>query len=171
MNKIKIENKEELQNILTNRYKESVKNKTYIIDVSDLDVSEITSFKNLFKNFYKLKKINGLETWNTSNVIDMGFMFYNCINLIFLNVNNFDTSKVTHMELMFGNCESLETVNIINFDYSKIIDIEAIFCGCKKLTKIIGVEKIQEIPILNPLTIFFGCASLPDDIKNIFEMN
>ena len=43
-------------------------------------------------------------------------MFYNCVNLTFLNISNFDTSNVNDLTFMFKGCLNLEYINfnIIN---------------------------------------------------------
>ena len=46
----------------------------------------------------------------------MHAMFYECINLQGLNLNNFDTSQVLNMEAMFGYCDRLTSLIIDNFD-------------------------------------------------------
>ncbi|MBR7037126.1 BspA family leucine-rich repeat surface protein [bacterium] len=56
-----------------------------------------------------------ISKWNTSNVIDMRFMFASMaknggalpMNLENLDVSNWDTSSVTDMGDMFQNCVNL----------------------------------------------------------------
>jgi surface protein len=64
--------KEELQMIIDKKMK---KNET-CIDVSDIDVSNITDMSRLFQNT-DLVYIN-LSGWNTSNVTNMMGMFQSC---------------------------------------------------------------------------------------------
>ena len=46
--------------------------------------------------------------WNTSNVIDMSFMFYKCISLISLpDISNWNTGNANNMESMFYECNLL----------------------------------------------------------------
>ena len=52
-----------------------------------------------------LESIN-LKGLDTSNVITMRYMFYDCEGLTSLDLSNFDTSKVTYMSNMFYNCGS-----------------------------------------------------------------
>ena len=58
---------------------------------------------------------------NTSNVINMSFMFYKCSGLTSLDVSSFDTSKVTDMCLMFRYCSCLTSLELSGWDTSKII--------------------------------------------------
>ena len=59
-----------------------------------------------------------MSEWNTQNVMYMDEMFYNCQNLISLDVSGFDTQKVTSMRDTFycGNLRSLKTG--ANFKFS-----------------------------------------------------
>jgi len=60
----------------------------------------------------------------------MAFMFYNCKSLSSLNLSTFDVSKITHYESIFYNLINLEYINLKNFkliktssirhDYSKL---------------------------------------------------
>ena len=43
-------------------------------------------------------------------------MFYECYDLIALNLSNFDTNKMTDMSWMFANCLNLTTLDLSNFD-------------------------------------------------------
>ena len=73
MNKIKVNN-ESLRKIIRERYKECVKNETYIIDVSDLDTSEVTDVSDVFL-FPKIKECRGLDCWDMSKIEDMSWLF------------------------------------------------------------------------------------------------
>ena len=54
-----------------------------------------------------IKRIIFGNNFITSNVTKMDYMFYNNVNLRGLNVESFDTSKVVNMEWMFGQCRNL----------------------------------------------------------------
>ena len=42
-------------------------------------------------------------------------MFFECKNLIDINLSNFNTQNVTNMYSMFYRCESLKNINLSNF--------------------------------------------------------
>ena len=71
INKIAVKDDEELRHIIQKRYSAC----DACIDVDDLDVSCVKSFNNAFSCCHNLKKINGLETWDTSNAESMDEMF------------------------------------------------------------------------------------------------
>ena len=65
-----------------------------------------------------------LSNFDTSNVIDMGFMFNKCILLKEIKgINRFNTNKVNNMKAMFQECNELQYLDLSNFDTSKIIDM------------------------------------------------
>ena len=59
-------------------------------------------------------EIIGLEKLDTSNVVNMRYMFYGCRNLTILDISYFDTNKVTNMVGMFGRCSNLQNIYISN---------------------------------------------------------
>ena len=71
--------------------------------------------------------------WNTNNVINMSYMFYNCKSLEELNLSQFDTSKVIDMSYMFYKCSSLNELTFSNFNTSNAINMSNMFDGCKYL--------------------------------------
>ena len=56
-----------------------------------------------------------LSNFDTSQVVDMGYMFYNCSSLNTINLSSFDTSLVTQMDGMFSACYKLNYMNLFNF--------------------------------------------------------
>lgn len=81
------------------------------------------------------------KMFDTSNVTDMSYMFYEMWNLNTLSVATFfNTSNVTDMSYMFYDCSSLESLNVSNWDISNVTNTENMFYNCKKLTKLIIVN-------------------------------
>ena len=69
-----------------------------------------------------LTEIEGLDQVDTSEVTEMGFMFFGCQNLSSLDLSSFKTAKVTVMINMFFNCTSLKTLNISSFQMAQMTD-------------------------------------------------
>ena len=69
----------------------------------DFDTSRITSMVELFAET-KVTSLD-LSRFNTKNVEDMSYMFDDCKNLKYLNLENFDYSKVTNALKMLNDCE------------------------------------------------------------------
>ena len=94
-----------------------------------------------------------------SGVTDMVQMFYNCSNLITLDVSNFDTSQVTNMGNMFYSCYSLKTLDVSNFDTSKVTDMSYMFSNCQNLTTL-DLSNFNTINVTNMKFMLSGCYSL-----------
>ena len=52
------------------------------------------SMKRMFYNCSKLTAINGIESWNTENVVDMTELFYGCSSLTSLDLSSWDTTDL-----------------------------------------------------------------------------
>ena len=111
-----------------------------------------------------------LYNFNTSNVIDMGYMFNECHKLKEIKgINNFNTSKVTKMNSMFQECYELEYLDLSNFNTSNAIDIGYMFNECYKLKEIKGISNFDLTNIRNKNKIFDGCNFLNQLIFLIFH--
>ena len=77
-----------------------------------------------------------LSSFDTSNVEDMGWMFYGCENLTSLDLSKFNTEKVSNMEYMFCFCTKLTNLDLSKFNTNKVTTMEGIFYGCSLLNTI-----------------------------------
>lgn len=105
------------------------------LDLTNLDISQVTDMSGAFVECKNLKKIN-ISNWNTSNVKDMSSLFYGCYNLDSINTASFDTSKVINMENMFRQCAHIKELNLTNFDTSNVINMSNMFDYCEWLEKL-----------------------------------
>ena len=97
--------------------------------MKDFDTSEITDMSYLFYNCQAIKSLD-LSTFNTQNVMDMRYLFYNCKNLESIaSLDTFKTNNVQNMAWMFYHCDKLTSFDISNFDTSSLIFMEGMFCG------------------------------------------
>lgn len=87
--------------------------------------SLVTSTSELFRNYPRVSL--DLSDYDFSNVIDMGAMFYHCVNLRNLNLGNFDTRKVKDFSFLFHTCRSLKDLDISVIDTSNAETMEAMF--------------------------------------------
>ena len=134
------------------------------IDVSKFDTSEVTLFEGLFGSMYdnvqmNLQEIIGIENWNTSKVISMNGMFYNCRNLTSINLRNFDTSQVLDMDWMFWGCSSLTELNVKNFNTSKLKTMRGMFSYCNSLTNL-DISSFNTSQVTEMRTMLNGCTNL-----------
>ena len=67
-----------------------------------------------FYRMENLQSITGMSYLNTSEVINMAWMFGGCEMLTSLDLSSFNTSKVTYMSYMFNGCTNLQTIYVGN---------------------------------------------------------
>ena len=82
------------------------------IDVTNLVSNTLTSITVPFYNCTSLKKIIGLETWDTSNVTSMPSVFYGCSSLEELDLSAWDVSKCTTFSAILYGCTGLKKLNL-----------------------------------------------------------
>lgn len=99
------------------------------------------SIKYYFENLYNCSEIIDLHNIDTSNIKDMSYMFSNCKNITKLDLSNFNTKNVTDMSCMFMCCENLELLNLRNFDTRKVKNFSGIFQLCLQLSTIYVGDK------------------------------
>ena len=63
-------------------------------------------------------------------------MFYNLVNIIEIDLSNFDTSEVTNMNGMFSECKNLEKINFGSVNTFSVENMGYLFYKCNKLTSI-----------------------------------
>lgn len=103
------------------------------IDVSGLDVSEVTNMTQTFSHALAvviddLKTIN-VSGWKTKNVETMNGMFSGRNALTSLDLSSFDTSNVTNMSSMFYDCDRLTYLDISGFDFKNVTNSNNMFNG------------------------------------------
>ena len=140
------------------------------VDLSDFDVSEVTSIAYMFNNCTNLLYVN-FNNFNTSLIRDLSFMFENCIQLIDLDLSCFDTRNVLLMEGMFKNCHFLEYLDLSNFYTPQLNKMNEMFYGCQSLMEL-DISNIDTSHVTNMSSVFKGCFSLFDlDVSNFITKN
>ena len=100
---------------------------TQVIGFESLDTSNVIDMHGMFYECRRLTSID-LSHFNTSNVTEMGYMFYGCNNLTSLDLSSFNTSNVTKMTYMFGYCSGLTSITFSSqADVSKVTNYSGMF--------------------------------------------
>ena len=166
---------------MDNLFKECHSLKT--LDLSSLDFSKVISIKSIFESCLNLSSIKLNTNLNTSNLINMEKMFYDCQNLENIDdiFNLFNTSKVTNMSHTFYGCFNLKKLNLCfdNLDTSNVVDMSKMFFKCKNLYKIDLNEKFKTKNVKNMNQMFAYCTNLIkldlgvfniENVENMAEM-
>ncbi|MCC8038202.1 MAG: BspA family leucine-rich repeat surface protein [Bacteroidales bacterium] len=132
--------------------------KSESVDYSELDTSNVTSIRNMFRSCVNMKSID-LTGMNTSNVTSLEYMCTSCSSLASFTFGGMDTSKVTHFDYTFNGCTSLETLDFRGQDFSSVKYTMDLFSGCTSLKTIYFDE--DALPQLYQLQgMFDGCTAL-----------
>ena len=131
------------------------------LDLSNFDTSQVTEMGGMFFWCVILKSLN-LSFFNTSKVTSMFNMFRNCYSLTQLDVSNFNTSKVISMNAMFSGCSKLISLDLSSFDTSNVAELSEMFRGCSKLSTIYVSNKWSIARIASSYKMFTGCINLPN---------
>ena len=113
----------------------------------------------LMFNGFKANEID-LSKAETSNVISMYGMFYNCTNLASLDLFGFDTAEVIDMNAMFSGCSALTVLDLRSFDTQNVEDMEEMFENCSSLHTIYVSDKWTVENVSSSKDMFTACVSL-----------
>lgn len=111
-------------------------NRTDLTEVDVIVNSTHTDLSYMFSGCTELTTINGMNTWDTSNVTAMNSMFNRCESLMDLDVSNLNTSKVENMNFMFSGCDNIGSLDLSNFDVSNTVYMQGMFSLCSNLTSL-----------------------------------
>ena len=112
-----------------------------------------------FNGMSQLASIIGIEYLNTSEVLSMSNMFYNCSALASLDLSHFDTRNVTNMSNMFNICSGLTSLDVSSFNTANVTEMNSMFKGCSGLTSL-DVSGFNTAQVTNMAFMFNGCSGL-----------
>ena len=118
-----------------------------------------TSTSAWFRDMENLRSITGLSYLNTSEVTNMGEMFYGCITLASIDMSHFNTSKVTNMQNMFTACYGLTSLDLRSFDTRNVTDMSEMFYFCTNLQST-NLSSFNTSNVTDMHWMFFNCYGL-----------
>ena len=139
-----------------------------ITGLENLETGLVTDMHAMFKAC-KVQQLN-LNTFDTSKVTSLEYMFYNCTNLETLDLNNFDTSNVTTLFGTFQGCTNLKTLEVSNWNTSKVVGMGeqdgywaygGTFQGCSSLTEL-DLSGWNTSNVKGMGNMFRGCSTLTE---------
>ena len=140
------------------------------IDLSNLDTSNVVYMQYMFFNCLALTDIN-FSNFNTSKVTSMESMFQACSKLSKIDLSNFDTSSVTSMMRMFLECSSLTELDVSSFDTSSVTTMYSMFADCPNITRI-SLSNFDTSKTTIMYSMFRNCKKLTElDVSNFDTSN
>ena len=161
--------REELIEILSKLcdYDNEIYMKNYILDVSNIDVSNINDFSNIFlsidnASYVRMKKLI-ISGWDTSSATNMCQMFGGLLEVEeIIGIDELNVSNVIDMSWMFAQCTSLKKIDLSKWNVKKCKDFSYMFCGCRKIEHIGNIEGWKIDHITDTEKMFSGCKKLND---------
>ena len=119
------------------------------------------TFDTSYNLFYNCKDILSIDlsNFNSSKITTMNSMFSGCSSLESVNFGNFDTTSSKNMISMFKNCQSLTSLNLSNFNTTQVINLNSMFMGCSSI-KSLDLSKFDTSSVTNMNSLFKDCSSL-----------
>ena len=151
---------EDLKNKILELYKEQGEGDT--LDVSSLtNAIECDDFSHIFKDFYKVKHIIGLENWDVSEVTNMNGMFSGCTRFN-SDLSKWDVSNVKDMRSMFSDCRNFNS-DLSNWDVSNVEDMRFMFRSCDNFNS--DLSKWNVFNVKNMRFMFLSCDNFNSDLS------
>ena len=125
---------------------------------------QIQSCENMFSNLINIVEVN-LSDFDASKVTSMRGMFYDCVNLENIYFGNINTSSLIDMESLFQG-SNITSIDLSKFETSKVTSMNSMFYNCSNLNEI-NFGNIDTSSLENIEFLFYGCSSLISiDISN-----
>ena len=128
-----------------------------------------------FMMLTKLEEIQNIHNINTSNVVDMSYMFIMCYGLTNLDLSKFDTRNVTDMSYMFAGC-TVTSLDLSSFNTNKVTDVSEMFSGCSYLISL-NLSSFDTSNVTDMNRMFSNCQSITSldlssfDTSNVTDMS
>ena len=159
-------------------YNELINNYSYYYNCSNEGIYNI---KIIFKKqlsscagmFYECNNIIeiDLSKFDCSKVLKCYSMFCNCVNLKKIELGKLDFSLVDNFSFMFNGCENLIDLDVTNFNTKNSKSFDFMFNGCKNLKKI-DVSKFDTSKCENIRAMFQNCENIEEiDMINVDMSN
>ena len=135
------------------------------ISVIACDTSKVMYMERMFYNCSNLTELD-LKNFNTTNVENMNSMFYYCNSLTELDLKNFNTENVEDMHSMFSCCRNLNELDLKDFNTKKVTNMNSMFFGCFNLTELKFGKNFNITKDTDVDKIFESCIVLSKDKQN-----
>ena len=183
-NIIKAKNKANSIALIIEVYPDDIGKDIYILNnidnIGSFELNESNALLYINNEEYKFKKyfnpkeegLYKIELKLKTKMKDCSYMFYNCQNIIDLNLMDFDSGNVENMSHMFEKCSNLKDIKLYLFDTKNVTNMSYMFSGCEKLI-IIDLSYFNTINVTNMSHMFNDCNNLlkvdTNKLKSLWE--
>lgn len=108
-----------------------------ISGLAEIDVSKVENMDYLFFEDKKIKTLDALEGWNTSNLTEMSGTFVDANVVDISGLAGWDVSHVKKMSDLFRGNEQITDISALKkWDTAQVESLDGVFSGCTKLADI-----------------------------------
>ena len=119
----------------------------------------VTSLSYLFSDAYYMKTLTFAKGMDTSKIKSMIYMFYNCTELVSLDLSSFDVTNLSEAHNMFYSCSGLTSLILPDFSKGSLSTISSFFYNCRSLVSLdLSSFNTSNCTYFN--SIFYNCRSL-----------
>lgn len=136
--------------------------------IDDVEVTTRSTYKFASKGKHTVK-------YEFNNLTDCSYFFYDCTNLVDIDLFALESEKVTNMDSMFKNCVRLEHIDLTAFNTSNVTNMKDMFCSCE-IMKSLDVTSFNTGKVKNFQGMFARCYKIPEinvssfDVSNATEL-
>lgn len=118
-------NNSSIREIIKERLYKIKNEEVRILNLEDLDTSEVTNMDSLFEDII-VDEIVGIDKWDISNVQSIAAMFKHCRNsryrrfLILGDLSNWNTSNLVNCWMLFEGCSAIYVGNLSKWNMNKV---------------------------------------------------
>lgn len=141
----------------------NIKGTDIIIDISNNDFSQLTTFEGFCSNdgegISNVVRVIGLNDIYAPKLTNCVRMFYNCNMLTYIDLSGWRTSASINCSAMFYNCNKLEKVVLPSFGLC-VSNATNMFKSCTSLVNIDNLDKVDFSRCTAMESMFDGCENL-----------
>ena len=108
-----------------------------------------------------------IENFNTQNVINMAYMFSNCINFN-RDISSWNVSNVINMAYMFWRCKNFNQ-DISSWNVSNVINMQSLFRSCENFNQDINFWNVSNVKDMSSM--FNVATSFNQSLNNWIVSN
>ena len=155
LSKIKIK-----RNIMNSMFNGCEKLKYVNLNFKSVITAEMQTIQHMFQNCISLTSVD-LSKINVSQISHFEEVFYGCTSLETINLTNFEISHKSNINIdsMFYNCTSLKSLDLSSFKPKQLYSMSKTFYNCYSLTSI-NLEKLYSNLVKDMSYLFYNCTSL-----------
>ena len=130
-------------------------------DLNNVTLKFNTLIDSCYDMFFEMVDIIeiDLSNFDTPNLKNMQSMFNGCNKLEKITFGNINTAQVNNMYKLFYNCIKLSSIDLSHFDTSSVINMNETFCLCKSITSL-DVSKFNTEKVEGMYDMFAYCYNL-----------